>query len=252
VRPKLKGIIRTVWIASGIAATAWLYVGFQAAGVPDDAVKSDRQTTVVAGPDGLDFRSLTNPKRSSLIFLPGGMVDPVAYAPLLKGIAGMGYRAHLLYLPLRCACTDSQTRELFESIRRVVDSEPDTAWVLAGHSRGAMLSARFAQENQTRLAGLVLIATTHPRDFTLADLRIPVTKIFGTRDGVAPHNTMRQNSHLLPPNTAWVGIAGGNHVQFGYYRHQLGDNAATISRHEQQAAVRTELAKALERVSAPK
>jgi hypothetical protein len=48
---------------------------------------------------------------------------------------------------------------------------------------------------------------------------------------------MLPNRHLLPPDTRWIGIEGGNHVQFGYYRHQLGDGAASISRDDQQRAV---------------
>lgn len=164
------------------------------------------------------------------------MVDPVAYAPLLKRIAAAGHSAHLVYLPMRCACTDSQIQELFRKVQAVIAAEPETSWILAGHSRGGMLASRYVHENAPRLAGLVLIGTTHPRDFDLARISMPVTKIYGTRDGIASYDAMRRNKHLLPPNTLWVGIEGGNHVQFGYYRHQLGDGRATISRDDQQQA----------------
>src|SRR5688572_9207626 len=112
-----------------------------------------------------------------------------------------------------------------------------------------MLAARFLHENRTGLAGLALIGTTHPRDFSLAGVTMPVTKIYGTRDGVASFDKIRQNRHLLPPNTTWVEIEGGNHVQFGYYRHQLGDSEATISRAEQQKLVETALLAALSRAA---
>jgi hypothetical protein len=65
---------------------------------------------------------------------------------------------------------------------------------------------------------------------------MPVTKVYGTRDGIAGHDDMLRNKHLLPPATQWIGIEGGNHVQFGHYRHQLGDDPATISREAQQRA----------------
>jgi hypothetical protein len=42
---------------------------------------------------------------------------------------------------------------------------------------------------------------------------------------------------LLPANTTWIAIAGGNHAQFGWYGDQAGDNSATISRSDQQAQV---------------
>jgi|GEM_PF-1985758 len=36
----------------------------------------------------------------------------------------------------------------------------------------------------------------------------------------------------VPPDTAWVVIAGGNHSQFGWYGFQSGDEPATISRED--------------------
>jgi hypothetical protein len=74
---------------------------------------------------------------------------------------------------------------------------------------------------------------------------VPVTKIYGTRDGIASYAKMRQNEALLPRNTNWVAIEGANHVQFGYYRHQLGDDTATISRPEQQSLLEAAMLKAL-------
>ncbi|MBM3796105.1 MAG: hypothetical protein FJW31_19060 [Acidobacteria bacterium] len=102
-----------------------------------------------------------------------------------------------------------------------------------------MLAARFVHErpNAPRVAGLALLGTTHPRDFSLAALTIPVTKIYGTHDGVAPIAAVQANRDKLPPHTRWVAIEGGNHVQFGFYRHQLFDGAATITREEQMRQV---------------
>ena len=237
MRGGVKRIVGRVWATAGIAFTIWMYVGFQAVGVPDDAAETDEYVSVVAQADGMDFRPLVNPQGSGVIFLPGGIVDPVAYTPLMKSIAHAGYRAHLLYLPMRCACTDSQIEQLFQNVQTVIAAEPDTAWILAGHSRGGMLASRFVHQSDDELAGLALIGTTHPRDFSLAGTKMPVTKIYGTRDGIATHAAMLKNRHLLPSDTTWVEIPGGNHVQFAYYRHQLGDDEATISLVQQQKAV---------------
>lgn len=133
----------------------------------------------------------------------------------------------------------------------MIKAEPNIAWILAGHSRGAMLASRFMHENGDGPAGLVLIATTHPRDFSLGAMTKPVTKIYGTYDGVATYAEMRQNQHLLPQNTTWVEIPGANHIQFGYYRHQLGDDKATISRAEQQKLLEAALLKALSSANHP-
>ncbi|HEU4522006.1 MAG TPA: alpha/beta hydrolase, partial [Thermoanaerobaculia bacterium] len=76
-------------------------------------------------------------------------------------------------------------------------------------------------------------------------LAMPVVKIYGSNDGVAPPERMFANRHLLPPDTKWVEIRGGNHSQFGHYGHQLMDGRPTITRAAQQAAARTALLEAL-------
>lgn len=227
----VRRVLRLVWVAAGLSFLLWMYIGFQALGNAVDAAKGD---AVVRTSEGLHFRSEGSAKTAGLIFLPGGMVEPVAYAPLLREVARAGYQARLINLPMRVAFTDSQIAGLFDRIDKLLSSEPRLKWVLAGHSRGGMLASRYVNERRPSLAGLVPIGTTHPRDFNLAETAIPVTKIYGTRDEVASYATMRQNRHLVPADTAWIGIEGGNHVQFGYYRHQLGDGSATISREEQQ------------------
>ena len=68
-----------------------------------------------------------------------------------------------------------------------------------------------------------------------------MVKVFGTNDGIAPEDGVRANRHLLPATTQWVKIPGANHVQFGYYRHQLGDNRAAIDREAQQRATQAAL-----------
>jgi hypothetical protein len=72
-----------------------------------------------------------------------------------------------------------------------------------------------------------------------------VTKIFGTHDGIAGPEATRANAKLLPPSTKWIEIRGGNHVQFGYYRHQLMDGLPGIGREEQQAALLTAVRRAI-------
>jgi pimeloyl-ACP methyl ester carboxylesterase len=106
--------------------------------------------------------------------------------------------------------------------------------VLAGHSRGAAHASRLLSEEPHVVDGLVLIGTTHPRDVNLASLSIPVTKIYASLDRVSPEDKVKANASLLPPQTRWVRIEGGNHRQFGSYRYQLFDGTASITREAQQ------------------
>jgi hypothetical protein len=82
---------------------------------------------------------------------------------------------------------------------------------------------------------LVLIGSSHPRDFSLAGLTLPVAKILGSRDCVAEVQKSEANRHLLPASTRWMVIDGANHSQFGWYGFQPGDCWATIDRARQQA-----------------
>jgi pimeloyl-ACP methyl ester carboxylesterase len=184
---------------------------------------------------------------AGVIFLPGGAIDPRAYVPLLRAVAEAGYPAVLVRLPWRAAPTDAGRRVVRDRILAIISTHPDRRWILAGHSRGAALSARFAGEHPDALAGLVLIATTHPKQASLAALPIPVTKIYATHDCVADSAAVFTNAHLLPAGTRWVRLEGGNHRQFGWYGAQLGDCTATIGRQAQQAATLETLLESLQR-----
>jgi pimeloyl-ACP methyl ester carboxylesterase len=81
----------------------------------------------------------------------------------------------------------------------------------------------------------VLIGTSHPRDVDLSALTIPVTKIAGTRDGLATRAAVEGNRRLLPASTRWIWIEGGNHSQFGWYGFQPLDRRATIDAAAQRA-----------------
>ncbi|RZK56576.1 MAG: hypothetical protein EOO87_05140 [Pedobacter sp.] len=96
------------------------------------------------------------------------------------------------------------------------------------------MSAQFVFENQSLINKLILIGTTHPRDISLTDVKIPILKIYGSKDGVADEKSILENKSKLPVDARLVKIEGANHAQFGYYGFQLGDNSATISRTEQQ------------------
>jgi pimeloyl-ACP methyl ester carboxylesterase len=110
----------------------------------------------------------------------------------------------------------------------------DYAIVVEGHSRGAVVASAFAAQ-QPRLAGVVLIGTSHPRDVDLSGLAVPVTKIVGTRDGLASPHEVERNAGLLPAQTRWVWVEGGNHSQFGWYGFQPMDRRPRIPAAEQRA-----------------
>jgi pimeloyl-ACP methyl ester carboxylesterase len=235
--------VRRIWIAGGIAFLLWLIWNVQAHGVSPTLLTSDERVQVGINDEALMF--LPRPVRAGaagLVFLPGGMVDPTAYVPLVRSIADAGFPAAIVRLPYRSAPTDGSRQQVRRRIARLREQWGDgRPVVLAGHSRGAALAARLVAENSSCADGLVLIATTHPRDRNMSSLSLPVVKITGTCDCVATPSASRANAARLPSSTRWIEIEGANHAQFGFYGSQLGDCRATISRNEQQRQVRAVL-----------
>jgi pimeloyl-ACP methyl ester carboxylesterase len=227
--------IRRIWVAAGVSFIGWLAWNAQAHGVDPVLLRSSDAILVSDSGSVLRFTPRANSAPVGVIFLPGAVVDPKAYVPLLRAVAEAGYPAALVRLPWRLAPTAASQALVWRRITGIRAAAPARRWILAGHSRGAALSARFAGEHPDALVGLVLIGTTHPKRTSLAALPIPVTKIYGTRDCVADSASVLANASLLPPHTRWVRLEGANHQQFGLYGAQLGDCSATITRETQQA-----------------
>jgi pimeloyl-ACP methyl ester carboxylesterase len=245
-------LIRRIWATLGsiafIGFVLWCLVAYRASAEAKAGLNSDALVTVARGDGWWTFspaRPLEPPL--TLLFLAGALVDPEAYAPLMHQVAAHGHPAHLIALPWRGAFGRADGEDFLDALRSFMDTIPGR-WVVAGHSRGAKIAALLARQPTPRMAGLILLGTTHPRDFSLADTRLTVTKIYGTRDGVAPADKVLANASLLPPATTWVPIEGGNHHQFGYYGFQPGDRWASVSRMEQQAQTLAAMLSALGRV----
>ena len=233
--------IRRVWITFGITATilfnGWMLFSSRAQGFDKNKIlSSDGLVRVRESSEEIVFEPVVGRAPAGLIFFPGGMVDPEAYAPLTRAVAEEGYEAVILKLPFRRAFLESQEVEVVERARvRMERDRGSHGWVVAGHSRGGVIACRVAAAHPSLPAALVLIGTSHPVDRDLSGLRFPVTKIYATHDGLATIEKVEATRGNLPAATRWVKIEGGNHGQFGWYGRQFGDGKATISREEQQA-----------------
>lgn len=236
-------ILRRIWITLGLGATAvfvvWSLVAYRANPEARDAATSDSLVTVEHA-DGV-WRFTANDVRSAsttLVFFPGALVDPRAYAPLARSVASAGYPAFLVELPRRGAFGGADSPELDARIRSILPSEVSRErFVVSGHSRGAVVASRLASRVPNQLSGLVIIGSTHPRDHDLSSLGMPVTKVVGTRDGLASPDKVRRNAALLPSHTRWMWIEGGNHSQFGWYGFQPLDRRPRVAASIQRAAM---------------
>jgi pimeloyl-ACP methyl ester carboxylesterase len=232
-------------VAGEEPAYAWKATGF------DEAIlASDDRIAVREAAGYWLFEPKADAKATALAFCPGGLVDPTAYAPMARALAGRGYPTYIVKLDPRPRSIDDQKRDGVSMIKSVIEGKAARGrWVVGGHSLGGAIAARCAREHPASLDGLLLCGTTHPRDFDLSGFDRPVTKVYATRDAVATAEQVRRNEKLLPAHTRWVAVEGGNHAQFGWYGPQPGDRAATIGREEQQAIVVEAIAALLDQVS---
>lgn len=231
--------VRRIWVRAGAVALVvfpvWMLLAFRATSHARAALSSDAHVAVSRGSHHWTFEPKAASAGAGLLFLPGAVVDPVAYAPLLRGVAAAGYPAILVEVPRRGMLGGADDPRVFERARTAMRSRRNVdRWVVAGHSRGGLIGAALVRGEPSAYAGLVLIGTTHPRDFSLADAPLPVMKVYGTRDTVADVDKIVANRRNLPAAARMVPIDGGNHSQFGYYGFQPGDWPATIAREEQQ------------------
>ncbi|MBZ0255393.1 alpha/beta hydrolase [bacterium] len=250
---KIRKIIRIVWIFTGLTFTAWLFISFQPQNFDIASVLESNQKIVVENSNQtISFIPVELKKNIKIIFYPGGMVDPRAYAPLTREIALNGYSVYILKLPWRSAPLQSYLDQLFDRTNALIQDDPaDANWVISGHSKGAALAAKFVKRHPHAVDALLLIATSHPKntDTDLANIKMPVLKISASEDGLASREEIEKNQKFLPQQTEYYEIQGGNHGQFGYYGSQLGDHKASISRDVQQQETLEVILDFLERIS---
>jgi hypothetical protein len=188
----------------------------------DSTVTFEENTWYVYTPTGVT-------PDTGLIIYPGGRVDPRSYAPLARDIARQGYKTVIVPMPLNLAVFAPG------SAMQVVEAYPEIQdWAIAGHSLGGAMGAKFAFDNPGLMDGLALWASYPASNNDLSTADLAAASIYGTLDSVADPEKLAYSQALLPPDTAWTPIEGGNHAQFGWYGEQPGDTPATISREEQQ------------------
>jgi dienelactone hydrolase len=170
-----------------------------------------------------------NPPGTGFILYPGSRVLAEAYAPLARRIAEEGYLVVIIYAPLNLAILNPNVADDVIAHFSAVEH-----WAVGGHSLGGVTAALYAKSHPGIIDGLVLMAS-FPADNTLAMSDIDVLSIFASNDRLAKPGDIEANRVLLPSDTRYLEIQGGNHGQFAYYGLQDGDGEATID-HEAQTA----------------
>jgi hypothetical protein len=169
---------------------------------------------------------------TGLIFYPGGLVEPTAYAPILHKIAEEGVLVIITPMPLNLGILNTGAAS------EVIDAYPQISnWILAGHSLGGASAAIFAENNPEKIDAIALWDSYPPDSSDLSDNTISAISIFGTTNNFPNTENFNDKKHLLPGGTKFIAIEGANHAQFGDYGPQKGDVVATMSLAEQHERV---------------
>jgi pimeloyl-ACP methyl ester carboxylesterase len=222
-------VLAPVLLAAGFSLWAYTPPAPQAQAL--DAMQSDA-IVQVSDQSWLAFWPQGVVADSGLILYPGGRVDPRAYAPAAQAIARQGYAVVIAPMPFNLAVFSP------EKAAQIMQAYPDIErWVVGGHSLGGAMAARYTYQHPDQVAGLLLWAAYPAESNDLSGFDLPVSSIYGTQDGLATPEKIDASRPLLPADTIWVAIEGGNHAQFGWYGPQSGDNPASISHEAQQKRI---------------
>jgi hypothetical protein len=172
------------------------------------------------------------------IILPGGNCDPRSYAPAAHAIAAKGFFTCIIPMP-KCVAFLGYMR----ADKVIKDHEQIEKWVMGGHSVGGTAACPYAKTSG-KLSGVVIWASLADPSSELQKTAIKVLSVYGSLDGRATPEQVKENAVYLPEDTVFEEIEGGNHTQFGWidpspypYPYLEQDNAATITIEEQQEII---------------
>lgn len=229
-RNKLFKIV-TLLIAAVVIITAsiWLFSSYKPT---DDAIAvfSSNSNVEVTKGKYITFTPRDKAPDTALIFYPGGKVAPEAYAPICSKIATRGYMVIIAPMPLNLAVlSPDMAQDIIKSYDKIKN------WAIGGHSLGGVMAASFAKKHSEEIKALVFYASYPQKKDDISNTNLKVLSIWGSEDGCADISKIKAAENIIPKDSVFKEIPGGNHAQFGNYGFQKGDNVAKIPSLDQQS-----------------
>lgn len=172
-------------------------------------------------------------EESAFIFYPGAKVEYTSYLPLMYETAASGIDVFLINMPFNLA---------FFGINKaddIIEKYDYENWYIGGHSLGGAMAAYFASREYEKLDGVIFLASYTTKDLRERGLR--VLTIYGTEDTVLSKEKIEEEKALIPDDSVFYVIEGGNHAYFGLYGEQKGDGKALITPSRQRRETRDEI-----------
>jgi len=121
---------------------------------------------------------------------------------------------------------------------KIIAQHPSIShWAIAGHSVGGTMAVQYTDKNPEVIEGLAIWASYPANSNDISDLDIPVLSIYGSQEIRVTDKSVGDRAHLLPKNTLYISIEGGDHHQFGSYQIKPDDHLATTSRASQHQQI---------------
>ncbi len=195
------------------------------------ALESDAQVNVTQT-SWLTFVPAQTTPDKGFIFYPGGRINPQGYAPLMRAIAEAGYLVVVPEMPINMAVFQPNIAD------EIMAAHPEvTGWAIGGHSVGGTAAAQYARSHPEAVDGLSIWASYPAGTADLSTFDLPVSVVYGSLDPRANDESVLARRDLLPANTDYVRIDGGDHHQFGSYEIEPDEHLATLGAEEQQRQI---------------
>ena len=193
-----------------------------------EALVSDDHLTIEEKGNLTIFSPVNGKNDQGFILYPGGKVEDIAYAPLMRSLAEEGFITVIVKMPFNLAVFNANGAD------GVMKTLPEiNTWFIGGHSLGGSMASDYTVENSEKISGLILMGS-YPNE-SLSQSDISVLSLYGSEDGVLNREAFEQAKEKMPEDVTYEEIFGGNHANFGNYGEQQGDGTPLISASEQQA-----------------
>ncbi len=207
-------------------------------------------------PEYLSLDLISYDSDITLLFLPGGLVDPHAYLSLMQRIALDSINVVIPKFTSNLAIFELSK---YESL---LDIYPHTGFLyISGHSLGGIAALSAVAESPNNFEGLILLGTYPSEAFAISDWDHSVLSLYAENDSLSTSAEVLGASAFLPEKeilsnvnsldtlsagsakTFYYLISGGNHAQFGDYGVQRGDGVPSISVEEQHQQIHAAIMK---------
>lgn len=233
-------------IKIGFILLSFIFLTVKCSKLPETELLDGITQELTETNDFIILKSEEGTPKTTIIFYPGGLVDPHSYLKWQDQLVANDSSIQIITvkMPSNLAVISSNKgAKLFDAYD---DME---RWIISGHSLGGAMATNMIADYPDKLEALIYLAA-YPADNRIKGYSGGVLSISAENDGLTTQADIQERVSDLPEayemstisdfpsevkgKTLYYEIQGGNHAQFGNYGEQEDDLEATITREQQQ------------------